>query len=275
MRRLPVLPLLALVRAHACATAAALALLGAFLAGEPSSSRSLFPIAVAVFLVTAGGNALNDACDAGPDLVNRRERPIPSGALSRRTAVAVGATCLAAGAVAGSLLTPWCAAICLSNVVLVVAYARCSKRLGLAKDLLVGYLVGSTVLFGALDPARVDAPVATLAVCAALATAARELLKDVEDVPGDRAAGARTLPLVIGTPRSEALAYLLLGLAVALGFSPPVTEAMSGAYAIAAAGGALVFGLSFLSRRPRTRQLLVMAGSVVEMGAFWAGKVLP
>jgi len=124
-------------------------------------------------------------------------------------------------------------------------------------------------------PADATSPVATLAVCAALATAARELLKDVEDVPGDRAAGARTLPLVIGTPRSEALAYLLLGLAVALGFSPPVTEAMSGAYAIAAAGGALVFGLSFLSRRPRTRQLLVMAGSVVEMGAFWAGKVLP
>lgn len=271
----PVVPLLSLVRAHACATAAVLALLGAFLAGEPAGSPALLPVATAVFLVTAGGNSLNDACDTGPDRVNRRGRPIPSGALSQRTAVAVGALCLVAGAIAGTRLTPWCSAICLSNVLLVVAYARWSKRLGLAKDLLVGYLVGSTVLFGALEPDRVDAPVAALAACAALATAARELLKDVEDLPGDRAAGARTLPIAIGERKSEALSYLLLFSAVALAFAPPVTRALGTTYAAVAAAGALAFVLSWASKRPRTKQVLVMAGSVVEMAAFWAGRTLP
>jgi 4-hydroxybenzoate polyprenyltransferase len=51
---------------------------------------------VASALAYAGGMALNDAFDAPLDAVERPERPIPSGRLSRTTGFWVGAVCLAA-----------------------------------------------------------------------------------------------------------------------------------------------------------------------------------
>lgn len=272
MRRKNVLAVVALVRLHACLTTAALALLGAYLTGAPLPLPTSVLLAATVFFVTAGGNAMNDACDGRSDRVNRKARPIPSGAVTQRAAMAIAVACLAGGAAASLGLSAWCAVICAANVVLVIAYARWSKRLGIAKDVVVGYLVGSAVLFGAYEPARIDVPIVTLAVCAALATASRELIKDVEDKPGDLAAGARTLPIVLGDRPSYALAYLLLGLAVVLAGAPRLTGDMGAVYALVVCCGAVFFVLSWLAERPRAKQLLVMAGSVVEMAAFWVGK---
>lgn len=266
------LPVLVLIRLHGCLAATALTLLGTYLAGTRLPLSTSVLIAATVFFVTAGGNALNDACDGRSDRVNRRTRPIPSGAITQRAAMAIAAACLLAGAVASLGLSAWCAAICAANIVLVIAYARWSKRLGIAKDLVVGYLVGSAVLFGAYEPERIDLPIATLAVCTMLATASRELIKDVEDKPGDFAAGARTLPIVLGDRPSYALAYLLLGLAVVLAGAPRLTGDMGAVYALVVCCGAVFFVLSWLAERPRAKQLLVMAGSVVEMAAFWVGK---
>lgn len=272
MKSTNVLAVVALVRLHACLTATALTLLGAFLTGAPLPLPTSILLAATVFFVTAGGNAMNDACDGQSDRVNQKARPIPSGAVTRRAAMAIAVACLAGGAAASFGLSAWCAVICAVNIVLVIAYARWSKRLGIAKDLVVGYLVGSAVLFGAYEPARVDVPIVTLAVCAALATTSRELLKDVEDKPGDFAAGARTLPIVLGDRPSYALAYLLLGLAVVIAGAPRLTGDMGAVYALVVCCGAVFFVLSWLAERPRAKQLLVMAGSVVEMAAFWVGK---
>jgi hypothetical protein len=49
---------------------------------------------------------------------------------------------------------------------------------------------------------------------AALSTAAREIVKDVEDMEDDREEGLRTLPIVIGARTSLVLAAIVLALAV-------------------------------------------------------------
>jgi len=61
--------------------------------------------------------------------------------------------------------------------------------------------VGSTFLFGGAAVGRPEA-VVVLALLAGLSTFAREVIKDVEDVVGDREEGLHTLPVAIGERRS-------------------------------------------------------------------------
>lgn len=84
-------------------TAAADVVAGYAIAGAPGLSQ-LASLAVASMLLYAGGVALNDAFDAPRDAIDRPERPIPSGRVSRTVASVFGATLLAAGvALAGTV----------------------------------------------------------------------------------------------------------------------------------------------------------------------------
>lgn len=65
--------------------------------GRAVSIPSLAGLAIASVLLYAGGTTLNDYFDAVIDARERPERPIPSGAIPRRTAGALGATLLAGG----------------------------------------------------------------------------------------------------------------------------------------------------------------------------------
>jgi geranylgeranylglycerol-phosphate geranylgeranyltransferase len=79
---------------------------------------------------------------------------------------------------------------------------------------LVAYLGGSTFLFGTAAVWPVDttvlASVVVLFLLAALSTLAREIVKDVEDVAGDREEGLNTLPIAVGERRALVLAAVLL-----------------------------------------------------------------
>jgi geranylgeranylglycerol-phosphate geranylgeranyltransferase len=67
-------------------------ILGAFLAirGEvyPGSYISVMIVAIAAFLLLSAGNVLNDFCDIEIDRINKPSRPIPSGQVKRRSALA-------------------------------------------------------------------------------------------------------------------------------------------------------------------------------------------
>lgn len=77
-------------------TAAADVVAGWCIAGA-TDWRTLALLAPASMLLYAGGITLNDVCDATIDAVERPERPIPSGAISRRAAAAIAFGLLIAG----------------------------------------------------------------------------------------------------------------------------------------------------------------------------------
>jgi geranylgeranylglycerol-phosphate geranylgeranyltransferase len=176
-----------------------------------------------VFSITAAGNAFNDLCDLPIDRINRPDRPLPSGRV----------TPSAAGLLAGALFTiglllaipagPLCLVIAVANSLLLVFYARDLKRRLVWGNVAISYLSASIYPFGgalAGVPALVNTlPLAGLTFLAMLS---RELLKDAEDVAGDRAAGARTVPIIFGLRKTAiAAAAFALG-AVAVSFLPLV-----------------------------------------------------
>jgi geranylgeranylglycerol-phosphate geranylgeranyltransferase len=184
-----------------------------------TSSAGLLKIFFAVFLVTAGGNMLNDYYDVGIDRVNKPHRPIPSGRVGMKETLYLSALFFIAAIITVYFIRLEALVIGLVNVALLIVYAKALKRTVLLGNFTVAYLTGSTFLFGA-SLFGVDGLIALmpLFLLAFLSTAAREIVKDIEDVEGDSKDGAVTFPIRYGEKPAIYLA-VFFGVAAIL-FSP-------------------------------------------------------
>lgn len=181
------------------------------------SEALLTTIAVGVtILATGGGMAINDVFDREIDRITNPERPIPRGAVSYKTAMIFSImSFFIAGAL--TLLLPVIAlVIAVANIVLLVTYTIVFKGLPGAGNVIVAYLGGSTFLFGAAAIDGLSYAIGVLFLLAALSTLSREIIKDVEDIAGDRKEGLNTLPIAIGEQQSLVLAAVVLVSAIAI-----------------------------------------------------------
>ncbi len=171
--------------------------------------------ALSLFLLTAAGNADNDACDVETDRVNRPLRSLPAGLLSRTSARRAAWLLGGAAILCADAASPLHGALALGMGLLLLLYNRAFKGLPLVGNLAVAGLCALAVYFPEFPHwPRATAPAAGFAF---LATWARELAKDLEDAPGDRAAGLRTYPLVAGENAARKLArYVTLALLILL-----------------------------------------------------------
>lgn len=162
-------------------------------------------------LIAAGGNCINDVFDFRIDAVNRPERPLPSGAVRPRTANVLWLAMTAAGVAVAAFVSAAHLIIALIAAVLLYSYSAHLKRTPFAGNVTVAFVVGLAVIYGGWAVGS-PAPAYVAAGFAFLTTFARELIKDVEDVAGDREIGARTAPIVYGlqTVRRAAASILIL-----------------------------------------------------------------
>lgn len=177
---------------------------------------ALAAAALPPLLVAGFGNVLNDVADADLDRQAHPDRPLPSGTVSRRTALVLAGILLVAG-LAVATLGGWKAlALACANAALLGLYEWRWKARGLPGNAVVAFLVGSTFLYGglaALGGVPLVPMLWLLAGMAVLSNLARELLKDIEDREAD--AGHRaTFPLRHGAGKAALLAFLAVNVAV-------------------------------------------------------------
>ena len=174
-----------------------------------------------VALITAAGNVINDFFDAKIDAINRPNRPIPSGTVSMRAAWRFAAMLFFAGILVCFFTNALCIGIAIVNSFLLIAYAGKFKRTLLSGNIIVAYLSASIFLFGgALNGWTGVVHILPIAVITFFAMVARELLKDAEDVEGDRAEGADTVPIRIGIKKTSEVALIITFFAVVVSFIP-------------------------------------------------------
>ena len=183
-------------------------------------------------LITGLGNLINDYYDTDTDRINRPGRPIPSGRLTRTyvyrlywTGTVVVTVSMVGVLPAGlwQLMLGW--------EVLLFLYAYGGKRVPVLGNLVVGAIVSSTFLAGAMLNQRILAvgfPVAF----AFLLVLGRELIKGAEDVRGDRLAGASTAAVRFGVEKTLAWAVVPLLLCVLAAPLPGLMRHYSRAYVL-------------------------------------------
>ena len=201
------------------AIAAGLAAVVAYLIATGTLIPAVLLLFVVVTLITAAGNIINDYFDVEIDRVNRPDRPIPSGQVRFSAARAYAVTLFLAGILVCLLTNDLCIAIAVINSLLLIVYAARLKRTPLFGNITVSYLAASMFLFGgALGGLPGLLHVMPFAVMTFFAMLTRELVKDSEDVEGDKACGAVTIPIRYGIPAAMLLALFcaLLGVMASL-----------------------------------------------------------
>lgn len=163
----------------------------------------------AMALLAAGGNVQNDLLDLAADRVNRPDRPLPSVRISPRAAAWAAGILYAAAFAAAFALGADHGYLALGMGFLLAFYNLRLKALPLAGNLAVALLCSLAIYFPEFPGAPVHTGIPVL--FAFLSTLAREIAKDAEDMPGDRAVGWKTFPIVFGPgPTRWAVATLVL-----------------------------------------------------------------
>lgn len=215
-------PYIALTRPGNAILTAIAVIAGAFIAKGPEDIL-VFQTEIAICCISAmmlvgGGNALNDYNDRESDKNNHPERPIPSGKISAENALNFAQILLGLGLVIliFALDNKMPFVIALLGIITLIAYENGLKAAGIAGNIAVGLMSGAVFLYAGM---AVDDPGPTIWMfgLAILATITREIVKDIQDLEGDK--DRFTLPAKIGIDMSLNLATLILLVAIGLSYT--------------------------------------------------------
>lgn len=267
---------LELIRYRNCIMAGLASVVGSFIAHKHGDMMMLLVFLV-VFLITGAGNAINDYFDVAIDAVNRPERPIPSGRIKRKHAFIVSMVLFVIGIILAYSISIIPFFIAVFNSFLLYLYASSLKRKLFVGNLSVSYLTGSTFLFGgSVYGIKGIEYTLVLFFLSMLTTLAREIVKAIEDIQGDRKNKASTLPVCIGERASSYIASIIGITAIALSPLPYITKIFNESYLIVV-GLADVFFLYavylILRMRPKASSRYFKIAMFLGLIAFISGSV--
>ncbi|MEW6329279.1 MAG: UbiA family prenyltransferase [Candidatus Micrarchaeota archaeon] len=191
--------------------------LGAF----PNAQLALMS-ALPPFFVGLASFAINDYFDYASDKINRRiDRPLVRGAVTPAEARAIALACLAIGIVS-SFFNQYAFVLVLLFSLLACFYSYKLKDLPLLGNIYIAMSMAVPFVYGgAVASASVGGEILMLCTIAFVAGLAREVMKSVQDVEGDKLARrSLTLPVLIGNKNSIFVSSLFYLLAIALSFLP-------------------------------------------------------
>lgn len=162
--------------------------------------------ALVVALLWLGTALINDLADLGVDAISNPNRPLPSGRIAPgealRWALGAQAAALFLTAVEGSL---GALLLALTGTVLGHAYSLPPLRLR-RSGVMANGIIGAGVVMAMTGGMMAQGPASEVGLMTAgalgLLAAAASMVKDFKDLDGDRAAGVRTLPVLVGVRRA-------------------------------------------------------------------------
>jgi len=195
----------------------------------PSVDRAL-PGLLTASLMMAGTMVMNDVYDVEVDRVNNPNRPIASGRVGTREALAFASILSVASLIFAAVLGLWTLLTALLALALMAYYNTRGKRTGLLGNMVVGFNVALPFFYGGLAVGSLKPLVLTFSILAFLANLGREVAKGIPDAQGDRLMGARTLAVSLGPRAAGRVSAGFFLTAVALSALPPLTGTVSFLY---------------------------------------------
>lgn len=172
------------------------------------------------FALTGASMAINDYYDREIDAVNEPDRPIPSGLIKPKEALAFAFFLSFIGLAAACLTNVFSFGIAVFAWLVFVVYTTVGKRSGLPGNFLVSTCVAIPFIYGsAVIVGEVRLNVLVFACMAFLSNTGREVTKGIVDVKGDEMQGVKTLAVRYGEKNAAIAAAIFYLLAV---FSSPI-----------------------------------------------------
>jgi len=248
------------------------------LASESSPSLQIVLLAAAVGGCIGGAaNAINDYFDIEIDRINKPRRPLVRGVLSPEWAFLQWLLLSLVGISLNLFLPSLAFWIAACAVVILYLYSARLKKTLLWGNLAVAAMTALALVYGAVVAGHPEESIVP-ALFAFLINLGREVVKDVEDLPGDLGGKARTFPAIFGVRKSLALATGVLLALVAATIVVYKQGIYGRAFAILVAlvDGAVLYAMVMMWRDSspaslRRVSMLLKASMVVGLAALYLG----
>jgi geranylgeranylglycerol-phosphate geranylgeranyltransferase len=173
---------------------------------------------VVVFLVTSAGNILNDYLDVETDRINHPARPLVTGKISSREALIASVIIfLIALVLAYIFISLLALLIVVVAEAMLILYEVRTKGIGLSGNASISILVGLIFIFGGICVDSLDRMILLFGM-ASLTNFSREIIKDIQDISGDR--DRKTFPMTHGIRMAGIVSAASVAAAIAISFLP-------------------------------------------------------
>lgn len=169
----------------------------------------LYILVLSTVIITAAGYMINDYYDVKIDYVNRPHEVVVGKGIKRRVVIVLHSFFNFAGIGLGYLVSPRIALFNFFAAFLLWLYSNELKRRPFIGNLTVAFLTGLAIYLVAIYYRKSELLIFTYAVFAFYLNLIREIIKDIEDRPGDRKHGCRTLPIVFGFRRTKQVIFII------------------------------------------------------------------
>jgi geranylgeranylglycerol-phosphate geranylgeranyltransferase len=266
-------PYIEIIRPTVCGLAVLGIMIGALVAGTLAAFPAILLAIIAAFLICASGDVINDYVDIEIDKINKPERPLPSGRISKKAALYYFWILGIVGIIASWFVSLPFFGLALFNFVVSSGYTWKLKPIPGLKNVAVAWLGASSFLAGGLI-AGISIPLLLLLLVAIsfVVTLGREIIMDIGDMEGDRKAGIRTLPIRFGIKGPKIFAYLLIFLGCILLLAPFALGPFKPAYWIGAVPAVLLCIYS-AKLQPRKSRKAIKAAMYLVFLAFILGSL--
>lgn len=169
----------------------------------------LYLLVISTVMITAAGYMINDYYDVKIDYVNRPHEVVVGKGIKRRMVIFLHSLLNFTALGLGYLVSPRIALINFFAAFLLWLYSNRLKRAPFIGNLTVAFLTGLAIYMVGYFYQKSELLVLTYAIFAFFLNLIREIIKDIEDRPGDRKHGCKTLPIVIGFRKTKQVIFIV------------------------------------------------------------------
>lgn len=177
--------------------------------GPAILSIGFFLMVCSTVMIAAGGYIINDYFDQKIDMINRPDRVIVGVTFRRRLAILAHIFLTFAGISLGFYLDIKIGVIHIFSSFCLWYYSNSLRRITLFGNLIIAFLTSLTLLVVIVYLGRNETLVYLYSLFAMAIILIREVIKDIEDVKGESAAGCLSIPVIWGIRGAKIFIYLV------------------------------------------------------------------
>ena len=196
--------------------------IAAGLSGTFSPLHNVLLAAFSAALITIGANVINDYYDIEIDRINKPYRLLPSGKISKKQALMLFTISYLLAWILATFINIQMFLISLFTGILLVFYSYKFKRMVIWGNFIVSFVSALAFIYAGIAVNRVT-EVLYPAGFAFLFHFGREIIKDIQDIKGDKPQGAVTFPIKYGARNALILTNVVFTILIVFTLVPYVT----------------------------------------------------
>jgi geranylgeranylglycerol-phosphate geranylgeranyltransferase len=190
---------------------------------EQTDLYTILLASIAASLVAAAGNIVNDIYDIESDKISHPNRPLVLSEISIKEAWYLYISLSFISIFIAASLKPILLVIVIISTILLFIYSAYLKKLPLVGNITVAFLTWLAFIYGGYVTGNPGAAIVP-AGFAFLINLIREIVKDIQDVEGDKKAGESTFPIKYGFQKSKFLIVISAIILILYTFYPFMTQ---------------------------------------------------